>query len=131
MFRARPAIAAMIWSYSGRSTSNREPAVQRWPLSVKICASAASTARPGSASAKTTTGDLPPSSSDVRFNVGAPAAMTVCPVVVSPVKATRFDPLVRGKGRTGRLTQPVDDVEDTARQVDLGQNLRQQGRRQR
>ena len=81
---------------SGRTaaaaTSRREPAVQRWPFSVKICASAASTASSGSASAKTTTGDLPPSSSDTRLSVAAPAAAISRPVALSPVKATRLTP---------------------------------------
>ena len=76
----------------GRWTSSREPAVQRCPFIVKICASAASTARSRSASSKTTTGDLPPSSTDERFSVGAPAAITSPPVVVSPVKLIRSTP---------------------------------------
>src|SRR5947209_17044943 len=59
---------------------------------VKICASAASTHSSASASSKTTTGDLPPSSTDERLSVGAPAAMIVCPVVVSPVKQMRLTP---------------------------------------
>src|SRR4051812_17492453 len=59
---------------------------------VKICASAASTASSGSASSKTTTGDLPPSSTDERLSVGAPAAITRLPVEGSPVKQIRFTP---------------------------------------
>ena len=59
---------------------------------VKICASAASTHSSGSASSNTTTGDLPPSSIEERFSVGAPAAMIVSPVVVSPVKQIRLTP---------------------------------------
>src|SRR6185437_16172263 len=59
---------------------------------VKICASAASTHSSGSASSKTTTGDLPPNSIDERFKVGAPAATIVWPVVVSPVKQMRSTP---------------------------------------
>ena len=51
--------------------------MQRWPFMVKIWASAASTQSSGSASSKTTTGDLPPSSTDERLSVGAPAAMIV------------------------------------------------------
>ncbi len=59
---------------------------------MKICANAASTHNPGSASSKTTTGDLPPSSIEERFNVAAPAAMIACPVLVSPVKQIRSTP---------------------------------------
>jgi hypothetical protein len=66
--------------------------VQRWPFIVKICATAASTAASGSASSKTTTGDLPPSSTEERFRVGAPAAITSWPVLVSPVKQIRSTP---------------------------------------
>src|SRR3954470_7457791 len=59
---------------------------------VKICASAASTASSGSASSNTSTGDLPPSSTDERLSVGAPAAITRLPVEGSPVKQIRFTP---------------------------------------
>ena len=56
---------------------------------VKICASVASITRPGSASSKTTTGDFPPSSTEDRFSVSAPAAITRRPVLASPVNAIR------------------------------------------
>ena len=66
--------------------------MQRWPLSVKICATTASTARSKSVSANTTTGDLPPSSNEQRLSVAAPLAMIVEPVADSPVNATRSTP---------------------------------------
>ncbi len=48
--------------------------------------SAASSARSRSASAKTITGFLPPSSKCTRFSVGAPCAMIRLPVSDSPTK---------------------------------------------
>ncbi len=48
---------------------------------------AASTARSRSASSKTMTGFLPPSSKCTRFSVGAPCAMIMLPVRLSPTKA--------------------------------------------
>src|SRR3990172_4801961 len=48
------------------------------------------TARLRSASAKTIEGDLPPSSSETRLIVPAPARMTERPVTVEPVKAILF-----------------------------------------
>ena len=50
--------------------------------------SAASRARSKSASAKTTTGFLPPSSKCTRFKVAEPCAMMWLPVAVSPTKPT-------------------------------------------
>ena len=55
---------------------------------MKICATTASTDRSKSESAKTTTGDLPPSSNESRFSVGAAFAMIVDPVADSPVNET-------------------------------------------
>src|SRR3954471_13413912 len=92
MLRARAATPSTISSYSGACTSRREPAVQRWPLSVKIWATAASIPPSASQSANTTTGDLPPSSTEQRLSVPAALAITVRPVVVSPVKQTSWTP---------------------------------------
>ena len=105
--------------------------MQRWPLRVKICARAASTARSGSASSKTTTGDLPPSSTDERFSVGAPAAMIVEPVVVSPVKQMSLHVGMRRQRRAGGLAEAVDDVEDARRQLGLARGPGEQRRGER
>ncbi len=64
----------------------REPAVHRSPLSEYTPNSAPSTAAPRSASAKTTHGDLPPSSIDRPLSPSAAVRMMVRPVAVSPVK---------------------------------------------
>ena len=58
----------------GRSTSIRDPAVQRSPFSENTPNSALSTARSRSASAKTTHGDFPPSSIDSPFSYWPPTA---------------------------------------------------------
>ena len=89
---ARAATACTRSSYIGSSTSRRDPAVQRWPLSVKIWATTASTARSKSESANTTTGDLPPSSKESRLSVGAAFAMIAEPVADSPVNEIRLTP---------------------------------------
>ena len=54
---------------------------------------AASIARSISASSKIMTGFLPPSSKWKRFSVGAAWAMIICPVRLSPTKATALMPL--------------------------------------
>ena len=73
---------------------------------VKIWASAASTQSSASASSKTTTGDLPPSSTEERLSVGAPAAMIARPVVVSPVKQMRSTPGWRESGAPAVSPKP-------------------------
>ena len=63
----------------------RLPAVQRSPLREKTPKIVASIAASRSASAKTTAGDLPPSSIDRPFRYGAALAKMSCPVRLSPV----------------------------------------------
>ena len=60
--------------------------MQRSPLREKTPNRAESIAASRSASAKTTHGDLPPSSIDRPLRFGAALRKIVCPVVVSPVK---------------------------------------------
>src|SRR5687767_15657839 len=67
----------------------REPAVQRSPLREKTPNRAESMAASRSASAKTTQGDLPPSSMDRPLRLAAALRKMVWPVVVSPVKEIR------------------------------------------
>src|SRR5690625_2158117 len=75
----------------------REPAVQRSPLSEKTPKIVALTAASRSASAKTTAGDLPPSSIDRPLSHGAALAKIVWPVFDSPVKEV--------SGTSGGLTR--------------------------
>ncbi|VFS73749.1 Uncharacterised protein [Pseudomonas aeruginosa] len=64
----------------------RLPAVQRSPFSEKMVNRAASSARSRSASSKTSTGDLPPSS--IEYFLIPAASMIRRPVAVPPVKDT-------------------------------------------
>jgi hypothetical protein len=64
------------------------PALQIWPELAKTAMAAPGTAASRSASAKTTSGDLPPSSSETRFRLPAEAWMIFWPVKCEPVKAT-------------------------------------------
>ena len=57
-----------------RSTISREPATQLWPVAAKMPATWALAALSRSASAKTTNGDLPPSSSEVEARFSAVVA---------------------------------------------------------
>ena len=111
----------------------RDPAVQRSPLREKTPKMVASMAASRSASAKTTAGDLPPSSMDRPFRYGA---------------ALREDDLA-GAGLAGEgdqrhvrvldqrvageafLAVAVDEVEDALGQAGLLEDARPQGRGQR
>src|SRR5690625_357443 len=75
-----------------RSTRMREEAVQRSPLRENTPNRVESSAASRSASANTTAGDLPPSSIDRPFRVGAALAKIDSPVVVSPVKEIKSTP---------------------------------------
>ena len=72
----------------GASTKTRVPLEQISPCVKKFASSAAETALSRSASAKTISGDLPPSSSVTSFRLAAAAAMTFLPVPTSPVSET-------------------------------------------
>ncbi len=79
-----------------RSTNSRVPALQISPELANAAMPAPGTAASRSASANTTSGDLPPSSSDTRFRFPAEAAMIFCPgVPVYPAcrqdRRTRID----------------------------------------
>ena len=74
-------------------------------------------------------GDLPPSSTDERLSVGAPAAITGCPVAASPVKQMRLTPGCARERRAGRLAEAVHDVEHARRQAGLLEHLGEQRRR--
>jgi len=65
----------------------RDPAQQTWPWLNQIASTTPSTAASRSASAKTTKGDLPPSSSVSFLPVPAVALRIVRPTSVEPVKA--------------------------------------------
>src|SRR4030095_8455477 len=71
-----------------RSTKRRVPALQICPELLKTAMAAPGTAAARSASAKTTSGDFPPSSSDTRLRLPAEARMISWPVRCEPVKAT-------------------------------------------
>ncbi len=81
--------------------------------------SAASRARSKSASAKTTTGFLPPSSKCTRFKVGAPCAMMWLPVAVSPTKPTALMSGMLGQRLAGLLAEPMHAIHDARRQPRL------------
>jgi hypothetical protein len=66
----------------------REPAQQHWPWLKKIALAAPGIAISGSASANTTLGDLPPSSSVTRLRSLAAALTISLPTSLEPVNAT-------------------------------------------
>ncbi len=68
-------------------TYRRDPAVQTWPWLKKIACAAPTAACAGSASSRTMTGDLPPSSSDTRVMFSIAARWTSLPTAVDPVNA--------------------------------------------
>src|SRR5580704_16488360 len=67
---------------------SREPALQHWPWLKKIPLAAPITAASRSASANTTLGDLPPSSSETFLRLPAAAPTISLPTSVEPVNAT-------------------------------------------
>ncbi len=80
-------------SRTSRWTSRRSPAVQLCPAQRKHAATVASAARSRSASSRTTTGPLPPSSSTAALPAAASA--TRRPVSVEPMKPTPCVPGLR------------------------------------
>src|ERR1700748_526374 len=68
-------------------TYRREPALQHWPWLKKVAFAAPATAASMSASAKTTLGDLQPSSSVTFLRLPAAALTISLPTSVEPVKA--------------------------------------------
>ena len=77
--------SASSFSYTPLPAMIRVAAVQSWPLLKKPASLTASATALRSASSKTTTGALPPSSRWTRFTVCAAAAAISMPVTVSPV----------------------------------------------
>ena len=69
-------------------TSSRDPAEQLWPAFWISAATIAGTAWSRSASAKTTLGDLPPSSSSIGISRRAQASATLAPVAALPTNVT-------------------------------------------
>ena len=74
-------------SWAGASTSRRVVAEHTWPLLTLTADTAAATARSRSASANTTSGDLPPSSSVSGTRRSAASAARWRPVATDPVNA--------------------------------------------
>src|SRR4029450_9935348 len=75
-----------------RWTKRRVPALQIWPEFWNTAIAAPGTAASRSASAKTMSGDLPPSSIDMRLRLPAAARMIFCPTSVEPVNAILSTP---------------------------------------
>ena len=76
-------------SYRSRGTSSRVVSAQPWPACTQTENAAVPTAAARSASSSTIAADLPPSSRNTFFSVGAAAAMIARPVAVEPVNETR------------------------------------------
>ena len=72
-----------------RCTRMRDPAIQIWPLLLKILTREPSTARSISASSKTMLADLPPSSKWTGVRFAAAAAITCLAVLPPPVNPMR------------------------------------------
>jgi hypothetical protein len=108
------AIAAMpstTLSCTFSCTNRRVPAMQFWPCRKKQARTAPGITCSRSASSKTTTGDLPPSSSVTFFRLPA-AAWTIClPTAVEPVKAILSTPGMRGERGAGLRPVAIDEVD--------------------
>ncbi len=94
----------------------RLPAVQRSPFSENTPNSVESIAASRSASAKTTAGDLPPSSIESPLRNGAALPKISCPVLLSPVNEMSGHIGMLDEGIARLLTEPVDEVEHALRQ---------------
>ena len=92
--------------------------------------SAASTARSRSASSKTMTGFLPPSSKCTRFSVGAPCAMMSEPVADSPTKPMALIAGCSVSALPASSPRPCTRLSTPAGSTSLG-DLREQHRRER
>ena len=102
--------------------------MQRWPFSVKICASAASTRELG-------VGVLEHDDRRLAAELDRGALERRCagrdhalPVVGSPVKQIRSTPGCARQRGAGRLAEAVDDVEDAVGQLGLLEHLGEQRR---
>ena len=86
--RTRSTSRSTNGAWTARAITSREPAEQIWPAFSKIAPSTLSTALSRSASASTTTGDLPPSSSTTRVTLVAAPCITSMPEGTEPVNVT-------------------------------------------
>ena len=84
-------VAAATWtasSYFARGTTSRVVIAQPWPAWMQAANAVAPATEATSASSSAIAADLPPSSRNTFFSVGAAAAMIARPVAVEPVKDT-------------------------------------------
>ena len=105
----------------------RLPAVQRSPFSENTPNSVESIAASRSASAKTTAGDLPPSSIESPLRNGAALPKISCPVLLSPVNEMSGTSGMLHERVARLLTEPVDEVEHALRQPGVLEDLRPRG----
>ena len=126
--RARRTTSSTKASWRESSTISRAPAEQTWPECRNTAVRAKSTAVSKSASAKTTLGFLPPSSSATFFTVAAAVAMIRLPVSSPPVKETMS---TRGSSESGAPdlgSGAQDEVGGAGREPGLLQCPHQQDR---
>src|SRR6478609_7768883 len=84
-------VAAATWtasSYFSRGTTKRVVIAQPWPAWMQAANAVAPATADTSASSSAIAADLPPSSRNTFFRVGAAAAMIALPVAVEPVNDT-------------------------------------------
>ena len=82
-----------------------------------------------SASAKTTLGDFPPSSSDTRLSDPAASRMMPLPTSVEPVKRDLVDARMPHEGHPDLAAGPRHDVEHALGQAGLAGQLARSGAR--
>ena len=115
-----------------RSTMRREPATQLWPVAAKMPATWALAALSRSASAKTTKGDLPPSSSEVRGEVlGRVAHDMRGRRSGPPVKAMWATLGMAGQRAPQARAEAGDDIDDARREAGLVDEAREFEQRRR
>ena len=128
---ARSTRSSTMRSCADSSTTSRAPAEHTWPECRKIPVRTLSTAVSWSASAKSTNGFLPPSSSATFLTVAAALAMRTLPVARPPVKLDHVDARIGRQRSPGRRPGAQDEVRDAVGHARLGQQLHQDDRRVR
>ena len=107
------------WSNTFLCANSREPAAHTWPVLKKMPRAAPAPPCSRSASGKTMTGDLPPSSSVTRFRLPAAAFRISLPTSVEPVNDDLVHVRMLGERRARGLAEAGHDVDHAVREARL------------
>ena len=126
--RARVSRRSRSGSTTDRSTMTREAAVQRWPVVPKADHRIPSVARSRSASPRTTTPFLPPSSSETRLSRRPALAAMRLPVADEPVNEMTDTSGLSTIASPTSPPEPGHEVDDAGREAGLGHQLDEERR---